>query len=124
MWQRLKESRFFLLQAVLTKECHKAGMPEIEGGKVNGNPRYLPAIHAWNSQGGVHQDKLGITIAVVLSPEDVQILDMLTEIGKFNSRGEALAWLAHEGIESKRQGLEQDENVVNQIKHLKKSVSI
>ena len=113
----------FSLATTLMKEFREGRMPGIKAVKGHDNKlRYFPKHYDTNKQVASLGNDSPVTI---LLPTDVaKNVDMLVEIGKFTSRGEALIWLASEGIGANLQKLQDVEKRIQQIRDLKRSVSI
>ena len=112
----------FSLKTTLMKECREGRMPTIKAIKVNGKFHYFPADQALSNQST--QQKKDIAVTVILPPDVIDIVDMLVELGKAKSRGEALGWLVREGIKAKKHDLDQAKEIFQEIKRLKQSISI
>jgi len=112
----------FSLQTTLMKEVREGRMPEIKVIKVNGKSCYFPVDYDVSQQAALLKKDTAVTI--ILPPDVAKNVDMLVELGRFGNRGEALVQFAMEGIKAKQQELKNAEKVVQQIRGLKKSISI
>jgi hypothetical protein len=117
------ENPVFSLATTLMKEVREGRMPGIKGVKVNGRLRYGPAAQTPTNY-STTSSRPDIGVTVVLPPEVAQITDMLVEIEKFSNRGEALVWLAQEGITAREPELQGVKVAHQQIKRLKQSISL
>lgn len=113
----------FSLATTLMKEVREGRMPGIKAVKVNGRLHYGPAAQTPTNYSTM-SSRRDIGVTVVLPPEVGQITDMLVELDEFRNRGEALIWLAQEGIKARDSKLQGFKIVHQQIKSLKQSISL
>ena len=112
----------FSLRTTMMKEYREGRMAEVVASRVDGKQRFYPKNGLDKKQ--ATPVKTGAVVPVVLIHEDTEILDMLVEIGKFRNRSEGLLWLAHEGIQCKEDDLNKAKVVLQQIRQLKRSITI
>ncbi|MBI4286072.1 MAG: hypothetical protein HY670_09295 [Chloroflexi bacterium] len=120
----------FSLATTLMKEVREERIPGIKA--VGRRPlRFYPDDYTSSEQMKKADDIVKKILSnwdkpiTILLPADIaQAMDMLVEVSKFGNRGEALIWLAREGIRAKNIELTQVKKVVEQIKLLKQSVPV
>ncbi len=67
-------------------------------------------------------EKRDNSIMTRISDEDLDKIDLLIEIDMFKSRSEAVANFAHEGIQARKEFIDNIDSKVEQIRNLKKEV--
>lgn len=116
------KNQVFSLATTLRKEVREGRMPEIKAVKVNGRLHLFPIDYDTGQR--ITLPKKDSAVTLLLPPDVTKNVDNLVELGSFGNRGDALIWLAREGMKAKQQKLENAGKVVQQIKGLKQSVSI
>ena len=106
------------LGTTLAKEYREGRMPGTRAERVDGKLRYFPADHFVPYTTEKNKDP---RIEVALPPHIAKWIDVLLATEKFAGPGEAVIWLAEEGIKSRRDSLVALENVMLEIKSMRQS---
>lgn len=106
------------LATTLAKEYREGRMPGIRAERVNGKLRYFTAD---NFVPYTTETKRDPRIEVALPPRIAKWIDVLLATEKFAGPGEAIIWLADEGIKSRRDSLAALENAMGEIKRMRQS---
>ncbi len=106
------------LGTTLAKEYREGRMPEIRAERVDGKLRYFPADRFVPYTTETKRDP---RIEVALPPRIAKWIDVLLATEKFAGPGEAVIWLADEGIKSRRDSLAALENAMGEIKRMQQS---
>ncbi|MFH1088060.1 MAG: hypothetical protein V1737_05685 [Chloroflexota bacterium] len=112
----------FSLSTTLRKEVREGRRPEIKAITVNGKLHFFPADYGTGQL--VPPPRRDSTSRILLPPDVAQAADTLVELGKYANRGEALIWLAREGIKANQPKLKNAESALQQIRALKESVYV
>jgi len=102
----------------LSKQVARGREKRVRREKIGGVYRYFPVQV---SSPGTEPQLKDIAIQLSLSPEELRVLDNFIAVGKFNSRGHVLTWLAREGIRARNADIDRVESIVKQIDQLKGS---
>ncbi len=85
--------------------------------KISGVYRYFPASMAPTSDSNEE-----IIVQLSLSTQEMEDIDNLVAVGKFNNRSDVIKWLVVEGITANRAYLDKVADARNQIELLKREV--
>ena len=106
------------LGTTLAKEYREGRMPGIRAERVNGKLRYFPVDHPSAS---TTQAKGEMRIEVAVPPGMARWVDVLLESKRFGGPGEAVIWLAEEGIRSREATLAALDSRIREIRRLQES---
>ena len=105
------------LANTLDKQVRKGKEPRIRRERVGGRYRYFSTPQSVESN-SFHE----VVTAIRLSSEELQDIDNLIAIEKFNNRNDAIKWLIIEGIKANRDYLTKVSESQRKIEQLKKEI--
>ena len=116
------------LAATLEKEVREGRLPEIVRRKEGGQYRYYPAIGSVPKTYSGQREQMPSayqetyeTIPNRVPVSDLELADLLTEIGKSSSRGEALLWLIREGVRQNGDLIQSAKKAAQEIRTIRQS---
>ena len=105
------------LANTLSKQVKTGRERRIRRERIKGVYCYFPV-----SMASKHGSSEEIVVQLSLSAQELEDIDNLVAVGKFNTRSNAIRWLLTEGIKSNHTYLEKVAHAVNQIERLKKEI--
>ena len=106
------------LANTLSKQVQTGRERRIRRERIGGVYHYFPT--SVPSASNSNED---IVVQISLSTQELEDIDNLVAVGKFNNRSDAIKWLAIEGITANRGYLDKVADTRNQIERLKREVA-
>ena len=106
------------LASTLNKQVQTGQERRVWRKKISGVYRYFPASMAPTSDSNEE-----IIVQLSLSTQEMEDIDNLVAVGKFNNRSDAIKWLVIEGITANRGYLDKVADARNQIERLKREIA-
>ncbi len=103
------------LATTLAKESREGRMQGVTAERVDGSLRYFPSDHFTPHTRQTNRDP---RIEVPLPPRVAKWIDVLLKTERFGGPGDALVWLAEEGIKSRRDSLAALENAMREVRRI------
>lgn len=107
------------LASTLAKQVREGREKRVRRERIGGEYRFFPVNSTSPGEGEALES---IAVQILLYAQELQILDDFVAVGSFRNRGDALVWLAREGIKARRDDIEKVAQVRKQIEELKKSI--
>ena len=106
------------LANTLSKQVQTGREKRVRRERIKGVYCFFPA-----SMSSASDSSEDIVVQLSLSTQELEDIDDLVAVGKFNNRSEAIKWLVIEGITANRGYLDKVADTRNQIERLKREVA-